>query len=165
MSEAFWLRSFIVLYIQWFSMEKLHYTIILPTTYIDSHYEAVSRLLAQLTSRSIDFSEKEYCRLIDSPCSFLFLLCQGESVVGMLTVGIYLSPTGSKAWIEDVVVDEASRGLGLGRMLVAHAIDFCRQQQVDTLMLTSNPKRIAANTLYRSLGFEQKETNVYRMVL
>lgn len=50
-------------------------------------------------------------------------------------------------------------------MLVAHAIDFCRQHQVDTLMLTSNPKRIAANALYRSLGFEQKETNVYRMVL
>ena len=101
----------------------------------------------------------------DKPHSHLFLLFHGGSIVGMLTVGIYLSPTGSKAWIEDVVVEEASRGLGLGRMLVAHAIDFCRQQQVDTLMLTSNPKRIAANTLYRSLGFEQKETNVYRMVL
>mgnify|MGYP003557613560 CR=1 FL=1 len=163
MSEAFWLRSFIVLYIQWFSMEKLHYTIILPTTYIDSHYEAVSRLLAQLTSRSIDFSEKEYCRLIDSPCSFLFLLCQGESVVGMLTVGIYYSPTGGKAWIEDVVVDEAFRGQGLSKLLVAHAIEFTKSKHVPSLMLTSNPKRIAANKLYQAMGFNRKETNVYRM--
>ncbi|MBO5084469.1 MAG: GNAT family N-acetyltransferase [Bacteroidaceae bacterium] len=140
-------------------------SIICATTFESSHYEAVNQLLSQLTSRSIVFAEDDYRQLIEAPHSHLFLLFHGGSIVGMLTVGIYLSPTGSKAWIEDVVVDEASRGLGLGRMLVAHAIDFCRQQQVDTLMLTSNPKRIAANALYRSLGFEQKETNVYRMVL
>lgn len=140
-------------------------SIICATTFESSHYEAVNQLLSQLTSRSIVFTEDDYRQLIESPHIHLFLLFHGGSIVGMLTVGIYLSPTGSKAWFEDVVVDEASRGLGLGRMLVAHAIDFCRQQQVDTLMLTSNPKRIAANALYRSLGFEQKETNVYRMVL
>lgn len=140
-------------------------SIISPITFEESHYEAVILLLSQLTSRPIAFTEHNYRELIAAPHSHLFLLYRGDSVVGMLTVGIYFSPTGSKAWIEDVVVDEASRGLGLGRMLVAYAIDYCRQQQVSTLMLTSNPKRIAANALYRSLGFEQKETNVYRMVL
>ena len=134
-----------------------------PTAYDDSHYEAVSLLLGQLTSRDIVFTEDDYRKLIADSHSYLFLLHCGDSVVGMLTVGIYLSPTGSKAWIEDVVVDNAYRGRGLGKRLVAHAIDYCKEQGIDTLMLTSNPKRIEANALYRSLGFEQKETNVYRM--
>ena len=81
----------------------------------------------------------------------------------MLTVGIYYSPTGGKAWIEDVVVDESFRGQGLSKLLVAHAVEFVKAKQVPSLMLTSNPKRIAANKLYQAMGFERKETNVYRM--
>ena len=66
-------------------------------------------------------------------------------------------------WIEDVVIDEAYRGKGLSKMLVRHAIDFVKSQGIPALMLTSNPKRTAANKLYQTMGFEQKETNVYRM--
>lgn len=138
-------------------------TIFSPTIYIQSHYQAVVRLLGQLTTRSISFSEADYRALIASSNNPLFLLEDDGGVIGMLTVGVYLSPTGSKAWIEDVVVDNAYRGRGLGKRLVAHAIDYCKEQGLDTLMLTSNPKRIAANALYQSLGFERKETNVYRM--
>ena len=137
--------------------------IITPTTFSAAHYEAVRGLLGQLTTRTISFTEEDYRKQLASPLSPLFLLVDGEAVMGMLTVGIYLSPTGSKAWIEDVVVDNIYRGRGLGKRLVAHAIHYCKEQGIDTLMLTSNPKRIAANALYQSLGFERKETNVYRM--
>ena len=140
-------------------------TIFSPTIYIQSHYQAVVRLLGQLTTRSISFSEADYRALIASSNNPLFLLEDDGGVIGMLTVGVYLSPTGSKAWIEDVVVDDMFRGRGLGRKLVAHAIDYCKSQNINTLMLTSNPKRVAANALYQSLGFERKETNVYKMNL
>ena len=140
-------------------------TIIAPTEYVATHYEGVCRLLKQLTTRHIDFTPEKYQALIESPCSHLFLLLCDNHVAGMITVGIYLSPTGSKAWIEDVVVAEDFRGHGFGRMLVAHAITDLKQKGVETLMLTSNPKRIAANTLYRSMGFERKETNLYKLVL
>lgn len=140
-------------------------TIFSPTIYNQSHYEAVVRLLGQLTTRSISFSEADYRALIASSNNPLFLLEDDGGVIGMLTVGVYLSPTGSKAWIEDVVVDDMFRGRGLGRKLVAHAIDYCKSQNINTLMLTSNPKRVAANALYQSLGFERKETNVYKMNL
>lgn len=136
-----------------------------PTTYDPSHYEAVVRLLGQLTARSISFSEADYRALITSSNNQLFLLQDDGQVIGMLTVGVYFSPTGSKAWIEDVVIDKMFRGRGLGRKLVAHAIEYCKSQGIDTLMLTSNPKRVAANALYQSLGFERKETNVYKMNL
>lgn len=137
--------------------------IITPTGYEPAHYEGVCRLLGQLTTRDITFTPGHYEALVASPGSRLFLLLCGEGVVGMLTIGIYLSPTGSKAWIEDVVVDTAFRGHGFGRLLVSHAIRYAAQQGIDTLMLTSNPRRTAANALYRSLGFERKETNMYKM--
>ncbi len=138
------------------------YTIITPTTYDGAHYQAIAHLLSQLSSRAITFTEDDYRQQLASPHSPLFLLFDGNAVIGMLTVGTYLTPTGSKAWIEDVVVDKAYRGQGLGKMLVTHAIDYCKRQHIATLMLTSKPQRIAANALYQSLDFERKETNVYK---
>ena len=140
-------------------------TIISPVSYDILHYEAVCRLMGQLTARSIAFMDEDYSRLVASPCSKLFLLLHEDKVMGMLTVGMYVSPTGTKAWIEDVVVDEVLRGQGLGRMLVEHAIDFCKEKGVDTVYLTSNPKRVAANGLYQSMGFVRKETNMYKLEL
>lgn len=139
--------------------------IISPTTYEATHYEAVCRLLSQLTTRDITLTPDAYCRLITSPCCHLLLLQSEEGIAGMLTVGMYHSPTGSKAWIEDVVVDTAFRGKGLGRMMMTHAIDYCRKMNINTVYLTSNPRRIAANALYQSLGFDRKETNMYRLEL
>lgn len=139
--------------------------VISPAVYEPFHYDAVCRLLGQLTTRKVELSSDTYRRLIASPSSRLFLLLNEDVVVGMLTLGLYLSPTGSKAWIEDVVVDEACRGSGFGRKLVAHAIDCCKTEKVDTVYLTSNPQRIAANALYQSIGFTRKETNMYRLEL
>jgi ribosomal protein S18 acetylase RimI-like enzyme len=81
----------------------------------------------------------------------------------MLTLGEYLAPTGRKMWIEDVVVDTAARGLSIGRAMVEHAIGYARGLGNGALMLTSRPSRVAANALYRSCDFEQRETNVYKM--
>ena len=81
----------------------------------------------------------------------------------MATFCTYLCPTGRKAWIEDVVVDSAFRGKGLGKHLVNNIIDVVNKQGNTTLMLTSRPSRIEANHLYQSLGFEKRQTNVYKM--
>ncbi|MBQ2017923.1 MAG: GNAT family N-acetyltransferase [Alistipes sp.] len=127
--------------------------------------EAIPLLLKQLSSQEFSFSERELAALINDPSSSLFLLYAEGKIAGMLTLGTYLSPTGRKAWIEDVVVDSAYRGKGYGKMLVEHAIEYARTLSPCTLMLTSNPARIAANELYRASGFEQKITNVYKMSL
>ena len=131
----------------------------------NSTAEAISLLLKQLSSQEFSFSERELAALVTNPSSTLFLLFAEDKIAGMLTLGTYLSPTGRKAWIEDVVVDSAYRGKGYGKMLVEHAIGYARTLSPCTLMLTSNPARIAANELYRASGFEQKITNVYKMSL
>ena len=127
------------------------------------YQEAMQRFLDQLTSSPMILTEDMFNQLLASPNSHLFFLLKDEQIAGMLTVGIYHSPTGGKAWIEDVVVDESFRGQGLSKLLVAYAIEFTKSKQIPSLMLTSNSKRVAANKLYQTMGFERKETNVYRM--
>ena len=139
--------------------------IIKINTYSQEYHEAMQRFLDQLTTNPMTLTEDMCRQLFESENSHLFFLLKDEQIAGMLTVGIYHSPTGGKAWIEDVVVDEAFRGQGLSKLLVAHAIEFTKSMGIPSLMLTSNSKRIAANKLYQAMGFERKETNVYRMKL
>lgn len=132
-------------------------------TYSPEYHEAMQRFLDQLTTSPMTLTEAMFRQLLESSNSHLFFLLKDDQIAGMLTVGIYYSPTGGKAWIEDVVIDETFRGQGLSKFLLSHAIDFVKAKQIPLLMLTSNPKRIAANKLYQASGFERKETNVYRM--
>lgn len=124
----------------------------------------IADMLRQLTGREAHFGEQELRDIIETPASQLFILRVNDAAAGMLTLGRYPAPTGTKVWVEDVVVSNEYRGKGLGRRLVEYAIEFCKRYYApSTLMLTSNPKRIAANELYRSSGFEPKQTNVYKM--
>ena len=127
------------------------------------YVDAINHLLAQLSSSPLCFTYESLVKIIGSESSHLFFAESDAGVVGMLTVGEYLAPTGHKLWVEDVVVDDAMRGRSVGRMLVEHAIGYAKGLGKGTLMLTSRPSRVAANNLYRSCGFEPKETNMYRM--
>lgn len=130
-----------------------------------SYIERINRMLAQLTDSAAEFTDADLGEIVASPDSHIFLLQYDGEIAGMLTVGSYRAPTGRKYWIEDVVVDAAFRGKGFGKMLVEHAIGYAGERKGASLMLTSGPQRIAANNLYRSLGFQQKQTNVYKMDL
>ena len=123
----------------------------------------INSLLKQLTTREISFNEEDLRLIIDSASSQLFILRVEGEVAGMLTLGIYATPTGRKLWIEDVVVDNKFRGRGFGHTLIRHAIDYAKGYAPCSLILTSNPKRVEANALYRSEGFELRNTNVYKM--
>jgi len=137
--------------------------IIEVTEFSGDYLDSVRKFLRLLTSEPKQFTELNFRELLTSDNSHLFFLLDENTIAGMATVGIYSSPTGVKGWIEDVVIDEAYQGKGLGRALTQHAIDYAKSQHADSLMLTSHPSRIAANKLYQSIGFEQKQTNVYRI--
>ncbi|RHU28112.1 GNAT family N-acetyltransferase [Parabacteroides sp. TM07-1AC] len=123
----------------------------------------INELLSQLTSSPVSFTDTDLQTMIVSGSSHLFLISYEDEIAGMLTVGSYKTPTGQKHWIEDVVVDQRFRGKALGYKLVEHAIRYVESLGNSILMLTSSPTRVAANQLYRSVGFEPKETNVYKM--
>ena len=136
----------------------------------DELVEAFSRLIPQLSSSSPPPTTAELLSIIDNPNSVLFIAeLEGDddvrSVVGSLTLAFYRIPTGLKAWIEDVVVDESARGLGVGEALNVAAIDESRQRGAKNVSLTSRSSREAANRLYQRLDFEPYETNLYRFGL
>ena len=144
-------------------MDMVEIKIVEATVNTEVPMEDINRLLRQLSSSEVNFGEREYQALVTSEASKLFLMYVGRELAGMVTVASYLCPTGKKYWIEDVVVDSGFRGQGLGRKLVAHAVSYVQRQGRSSLMLTSRPSRIEANKLYQSLGFEKRETNVYRI--
>lgn len=101
--------------------------------------------------------------IVESDRTHLFLAYIGNQMVGMATLAAYVIPTGTKAWVEDVVVDNNSRGKYIGKKLVNHVVEYTKKYSPCSLMLTSRPMRVAANKLYQSVGFEKRETNVYKI--
>jgi ribosomal protein S18 acetylase RimI-like enzyme len=124
-----------------------------------------ARLIPQLSSSSPPPTAQDLLSIVDNPHSVLFLADLDGTVVGSLTLAFYRIPTGLKAWIEDVVVDESARGHGVGEALNLAAIDEARARGAKNVSLTSRPSREAANRLYQRLGFEPYETNLYRYQL
>lgn len=98
--------------------------------------------------------------------SFNLFIVEDENslITGMLTLTICHTLAGSKYWIEDVVVDPAHRGKGIGRALVRAAVNYVKENEpFPTIYLTSNPSRVTARSLYMSEGFEEYDTGVFRI--
>jgi ribosomal protein S18 acetylase RimI-like enzyme len=127
---------------------------------------AMAELIPQVSESAPLPSEDELKAIVSSPVTRL-LLARDEagSIVGTLTLVVFRIPTGVGAWIEDVVVDEQARRQGVGEALMTAAIQLAEQSGARHLNLTSRPDREAANRLYRRLGFDHRETNVYRLML
>lgn len=132
----------------------------------DELVEAFVRLIPQLSSSSAPTSRDELAAITASEASILFVARDDRGrIVGSLTLAVFRIPTGVRAWIEDVVVDDAARGAGIGESLVDAAVERARSFGAKTVDLTSRPSREAANRLYVRLGFEDRSTNVYRRTL
>ena len=124
---------------------------------------AFQRLVPQLSKLSLPPTRDELQAIISSPDAILFL-AKDESgkIVGSLTLIFFRIPTGLRARIEDVVVDESVRRKGIGEALTRAGLEKARQAGAPYVDLTSNPARQAANRLYQRLGFQLRQTNVYR---
>jgi ribosomal protein S18 acetylase RimI-like enzyme len=131
----------------------------------DELVEAFDRLIPQLSSSSPPPSRDHLLAMVASEDTVLFVARVGGRILGSLTLAFYRIPTGLKAWIEDVVVDSDARGHGVGELLNRAALDEARSRGAKDVSLTSRPSREAANRLYQRIGFERRETNVYRYTL
>jgi ribosomal protein S18 acetylase RimI-like enzyme len=133
--------------------------------------EALARLVPQLSQSAAPIREAELAEMVASPAVRLLVARlpapagSGDppgAIVGTLTLVLFRIPTGVRGWIEDVIVDEAARGMGVGEALTAEGIRLADDAGARTLDLTSRPSRQAAHRLYSKLGFEVRDTSVYR---
>ncbi|HET6950123.1 MAG TPA: GNAT family N-acetyltransferase [Acidimicrobiales bacterium] len=137
----------------------------IATTLTPAIVDAVTALVPQLSS-SPPPSLDELSDVVASPATDLFIaLDDGGTIVGIATLATFRIPTGMRAWIEDVVVDDAGRGKGVGTALTEAMVERARELGCATVDLTSRPSREAANRLYQRAGFVARETNVYRFDL
>jgi ribosomal protein S18 acetylase RimI-like enzyme len=131
----------------------------------DELVDAFARLIPQLSKSNPPPTAAELQGMVEAPGTFVLVAQDGDAILGSLTLLVFRIPTGMRAWIEDVVVDGSARGKGVGEALNRHAVDIARAHGCKTVDLTSRPSREAANRLYQRLGFEARETNVYRYEL
>lgn len=125
---------------------------------------AFARLVPQLSSSRAP-TEQELNAIVASESTTLFVARDDGTIVGSLSLVLYRIPSGLRARIEDVVVDQAARGKGVGEQLSRAAIEHARQAGARGVDLTSRPSRDAANRLYQRLGFELRDSHVYRYKL
>lgn len=132
----------------------------------DDLVAAMGRLIPQLSSSAAPPDLATLDRIVGSDaCHLLIARDDDGTVLGSMTLVVFPIPTGTRAWIEDVVVDVDARGRGVGEALNREAIELAHQLGARTVDLTSRPSREAANRLYRRIGFEPRDTNVYRYTL
>lgn len=127
----------------------------------------ISLLLKQHITGAQEVSVKHLKKVIGSPLTYIFVAINKENkIVGMVTLVSFLNVAGIyKTWIEDVIVDVSHRRQGIGEALIKKALEKAQQLDIKTVNLTSRPGRIAANLLYRKLGFKIYNTNVFRFPL
>ena len=127
---------------------------------------AVRRLLPQLSETAPEPTASDIETIVTSPATTLLVARDDDGpIVGILTLALFRLPSGVRAWIEDVVVDEAARRLGAGRALVEVALELALDAGAPAVNLTSRPSRGSARRLYETMGFEERTTTVYRRQL
>lgn len=126
---------------------------------------AFARLIPQLSTSSPPPTAEQVAEMVQAPASDVLVARLDGAIVGTLTLVTFRIPTGVRAWIEDVVVDDSARGHGVGDQLNRFALQVARDKGAKTVDLTSRPTRDAANRLYQRIGFQPRDTNVYRYTL
>jgi len=133
-------------------------------TFSESDYEDMLKLLPQL-SQTYSTTKKDFENAVMDKNTYVLAVRDDGHIVGMATLVLIRKIGGTFARMEDVVVDESQRGTGLGTKLFEALVETARNENVKAIEFTSKPEREAANALYQKLGFEKKETNVYKMEL
>ncbi|MGH9106685.1 MAG: GNAT family N-acetyltransferase [Acidimicrobiales bacterium] len=143
---------------------------------------AVQRLVPQLSSMARPPDAAEVAELVASQAATLLVARDDEAmervseptahaenphgpIVGMLTLVTFRIPTGVRAWVQDVVVEGVARGRGVGEALTVAALQMAGAGGARTVDLTTRASREAANQLYHKMGFQLRDTNVYRYSL
>lgn len=128
----------------------------------DEVVEAFTRLVPQLSASAMPLDATALREIVSSPAVTVLIARSDDTIIGTLSLVVFRIPTGTRAWIEDVVVDAAAGRQGTGTALVREAVELATKAGARSVDLTTRPARVAAGNLYERAGFTQRETRVYR---
>lgn len=125
-------------------------------------YQTLKKLIAQLDPSAQVSETNLYRSLLNGHMST-------KIIDGKLVGAGWIFPRRTflrkQAVVEDMIVDESLRGKGLGKEILLDLLRWAKEQGVEMVELTTNPKRIAANELYKKVGFWLHTTNHYLLNL
>lgn len=124
--------------------------------------EAFRRLIPQLSRSAGPPTQESLEAVAGCPANTVLLARSSGTITGTMTLVMFPIPTGVRAWIEDVVVDESARGQGVAEAMMRESLRIAREAGARTVDLTSRPDRAAAGRLYERLGFVIRESRLYR---
>lgn len=125
---------------------------------------ALRSLAKQLGENYQELTDENIREMLASPNHTLFTATIDDVIVGMVLIMVYRIPYVKKAYVEDLSVDKAYRGNGIGTSLLEHAVAFAGDSGAAYVDFTSKPERVTGNRLYEKLGFQKRETNIYRKI-
>ncbi len=123
----------------------------------------INALRKELSERTKDIDFNGLCNAVRF--SRLWLAIDDTLIIGMATLVPAYTLDGTEGHVEGVVVTESYRGQGVSKAIMKALMNDATSLHMTHLHLTSRPSRVAANKLYQSLGFEQRDTNTYRLKL
>lgn len=144
---------------------KVDITIEQLTSFSNKEAETIRTLSKTLGKNYKSLTDDDITEMITSPATTLFVARENGEIVGMITLVLYRIPYVRKAYLDDLVVNEAHRGQGIGSQLIHEAIIQAKRKGAAYVDFTSRPRRYKSNKLYEKLGFTKRETNVYRLAL
>lgn len=147
-------------------LNTAHIAPLRPDDVTDHTAAQINALLPQLSAKATPLRAEALRQIVSRPNVRLYVLHdECAQLCGMATLALDALVTGTKAWVEDVVVSQTCRGRGYGSQLISHLVAEAKAHGAASVNLTSRPEREAANRLYRRLGFVQRQTNVYKLTL
>ena len=134
-------------------------------TYSEEVVGAVSTFVTKLGDRYQPFTEDSLREIVNSQQSYLYIAkhTPTQEIAGMIFEIIYRIPYTTKAYVEDLFIDEKFRKMGIATRLFQKVVDNAREHKAAYIDFTSKPYRVEGNSLYEKLGFQKRDTNVYRL--
>jgi len=145
--------------------QKMPITITRLTNFSSEVADEIRNLAQQEGKNYKELRDDDLKDMLQSQNTHLLVARNSDGkIVGMITVLVFRIPYVKKSSIEDLVVDENSRGQGIGSSLMEEAVNVAKESGAHYVDFTSRPRRDESNSLYEKLGFKQRETNVYRHI-
>jgi phosphinothricin acetyltransferase len=121
----------------------------------------VSDLYRQLNA---DNKQRSLNEILAPGNNVLVIICKIENtIVGTALLSTYKVISGYRGMIDDVVVDAAHRGKGIGRKLMERLLNEAKNMDLDEILLFTGHHRKPAKALYESLGFELRNSGLYNL--
>ena len=133
-----------------FSIERI-------TSVDDDVVEAAKRLSSQLNSSNQVTVSREYLETITENPDNYWLMARRESdarFIGMASLFIMRLPTNVRSFLENIVVDEDSRGQGVGIALSMRAFEIADSQNVNTLRAQAGTQNGVSRSMLQKAGFK-----------